>query len=351
MIDAACMIAFVMATMPFLIYLSFGWRVRRDELLSYMIPGALQVYFDQFPPTAFAGEPDLTKRFRKQFNFLYGRRRYVAPTVLLILAAGLGGAIIAALANDWAGAGVNASPGTMIAASALLGGFMWTIADELSRVRRRDISGGDVYGWSFRLLICVPLGFAFAQVLKDDAAVPVVFFLGAFPTQTLLTIARRITSQKFGLGDQQAGSPHELEQLQSVNRTNAEQFEDEGISTIAALAWADPIALTVRTNFDLNYVLDCMSQALFVAYLGDKAKSLYVLSLRGAQEVATLVDKLAGLSIPPTSGVVLNPVQLAAFATLNAAAQILGVSDAALMTTLSEVGDDPYTKFIRAVWH
>lgn len=353
MVGVACIVAFVLAIGPFLIYLFTGWGVRREKLLSYMTDGALEVYYKQFPWTAFEKEPDLTKRFRKQFTFLYGRRHYIAPTVLLILSAGLGAVFIGMLTDTWISAGDKAPFGTQVAASALLGAFLWSIFDELNRIRRRDISPGDVYGWSLRLLICVPFGFAIAALWKSEG-VPLAFFLGAFPTQTLFTIARRIASQKLGLGDQSTAGALELEQLQSVSRTNAEQFGDEGISTIGALAWADPIDLTVRTNFDLNYVLDCMSQALLWVYLAkdaDKAKSLYALSFRGAQEVSRLVTDLAGLTIPPAAGATLSREQSTALATLNEAAQVLGISAAALVTTLSQVNEDPYTQFILEVWH
>ena len=45
-----------------------------------------------------------------------------------------------------------------------------------------------------------------------------------------------------------------------------ERYKDEGITTICGLAYADPIDLTIRTNFDFNYVVDCVSQALMWIY-------------------------------------------------------------------------------------
>jgi hypothetical protein len=354
MINLACGAAAVTVLVPYLVYLFTGWRVRRDKLLSYMKPDALEIYFEQFPWTKFEKEHNQTRRFKRQFDFLYGRRHYIAPTMLLVFVGGAGAVITARLANAWIAApSATSTPRIAIAASALLGGFLWSISDELGRIRRRDIAPGDVYVWSLRLLVSVPFGFAVAAVLKEDAGVPVAFFLGAFPTKTLFTIARRLASQK-GLGEQQSDPTLELENLQSVSRTNAEQYQDAGISTIAALAWADPIDLTIRTNFDLNYVLDCMSQALFWVYLENdraKAKSLYALSLRGAQEVAELVKSLPKTQIPVAGGPALTRKQATALTTLNEAARVLGISEAALLTTLCQVSEDPYTKFIREVWH
>ena len=98
-------------------------------------------------------------------------------------------------------------------------------------------------------------------------SIPIAFFLGAFPTTTLFTLARRFVSQTLKLGDDKESGDLELEKLQSVVKPNAERFKAEDISTITAMAYADPIDLTIRTNFDLNYVVDCMSQALMVDLL------------------------------------------------------------------------------------
>ena len=82
--------------------------------------------------------------------------------------------------------------------------------------------------------------------------------------------------------------------MQSIGKSNAERFKDEGVTTISGLAYADPIDLTIRTNFDFNYVVDCVSQALMWIYFGKKKDyaKLFPLSLRGAQEVAAVMDWL-----------------------------------------------------------
>jgi hypothetical protein len=349
-IAGACFIAFTATVIPLVLYLLTGWRVRRDKLLSYLNQDALAVYYNQFPWTH-STEPDLQKRFKDQFNFLYGRRHYIVPTALLSCVSGGAAVLVARSVQAWFKVAPGAVAAPKIAVSALLGAFLWAVSDELNRIRRRDIAPVDVYGWGFRILIAIPFGFAAAAILKEDAGVPLAFFLGAFPTQTLFTFARRIATQKLALGDQQSDSTLELEKLQSIGRSNAERYQDEGIGTISTLAWADPVDLTIRTNFDFNYVLDCMSQALLWVYFEDKTRSLYALSLRGAQELSGLVDALEGIDFPLKAGATLTSDQAKAAATLHEASEVLKMSEEALCTTLEEVSDDPYTDFIRKVWH
>lgn len=157
--------------------------------------------------------------------------------------------------------------------------------------------------------------------------------------------------QKLGLGDQQAELGLEVQQLQSVSRRVAEAFEDEGIDTISSLAWADPVDLTIRTNLDFNYVLDCMSQALLWVYFEQTTKQLYSYSLRGAQEVTGLVNCLQGVAVPWDPNQNLTPDQARAKATLTNIASNMQMSEAALLTTLFQVSEDPYTIFISKVWH
>ena len=350
LINLASAGAVLLMTLPVLLHLFTGWRIRRDKLLAYLSDDALEVYYSQFPWKA-ATEPDLTKTFRRQFHYLYGRRHFVLPLALFVGVTIFSGLGVSRSVKAWFKVADSpyALPG--IAVSALLGAFAWVITDQLGRMRRRDLAPIDVYGWVFRLLVAVPFGFAFAAVLKDQAGIPIAFFLGAFPTQTLFTFARRIAAQRLNAGDGPTDAVLELTKLQSIDRVNAERFEDEGINTIATLAWSDPIDLTIRTNFDFNYVLDCMSQALLWVYVEEKGKLLYPLSLRGAQEVNTLWNKLGGVTIPIQDMAALNHEQKAAAATLQSAATVLNVDEVALCRMVQEVALDPYTRFIVNVWH
>lgn len=348
-IGLACAAAEVLTVLPVVAYLLTGWTVRRDKLFSYLNPDALQVYYGQFPWTN-VDEKDVEIRFRKQFHYLYGRKRFLWPILLLLIISS--GALYGVARSIDIQLDPN-SPGWSlppIAISALLGAFMWSISDELDRITRRDLGPKDVYGWIFRMLLAVPFGWALSAVLEKNAGVPVAFFIGAFPTQTLFRIGRRLAVQKLALGDQQNKTSLELESLQSVSRRVAEAFQDEGIDTISSLAWADPVDLTIRTNLDFNYVLDCMSQALLWVYFQEKTKLLYEFSLRGSQEVICLAKIMENVTCPWDAAQVLTPEQQRAKATITNVAQVLQMQEAALLTTLCQVSEDPYTVFIYKVW-
>jgi hypothetical protein len=339
-IDILCGIAGAMVLVPILFYLFRPWTTRRDKLFSNLDAPSLMLYYRQFYPGMKPSLESVKSDFKNYFNQHYGRRYYCPPIVILAALTGIGAAAASRTLQVWQKVAPHPYMLPWIVVSALAGGFTWVINDLIDRLRRRDFTVSDVYNSIFRILIAAPFGWAFAQVVKTDVGVPLAFLLGAFPTSTLFLIARRLAATKLGMSEDSDSGALELEKLQSITKTNAERFYDEGVSTIVQLAYADPVDLTIRTNFDFNYVIDCISQALLWIYFEDKTHTLAIYSLRGAQEVANLVRSLS------------NPQKQAeAQATLTAVANVLNLSPASVQTTLEQVETDPYTQFICSIWH
>jgi hypothetical protein len=340
LIDTLCGIAGAMVLVPPLFYLFRPWATRRDKLFANLDEGSLMLYYRQFYPSETHNVTGVKADFKKYFNRHYGRRHYSPPIVLLTVLTVISAVAAARTLAVWQNVAPHKYALPWIVVSALAGGFVWVISDLIDRLRRRDFTISDVYNSVFRILIAAPFGWAFAQVVKTDVGVPLAFLLGAFPTTTLFRIARRLASSRLGISEDSDAGTFELEKLQSITKTNAERFYDEGISTIVQLAYTDPIALTIRTNFDFNYVIDCISQSLLWIYFEDKTHALVIYSLRGAQEAASLMKSLSEAS-----------TQLQATATLNAVAGALNLTPASVQTTLQQISDDPYSQFISSIWH
>jgi len=257
--------AWVMVWLPCVIYLSKSWRSRRDKLLAVFGPTEIKLYYKQFFPAVDISQDtddQLAKRFKVRFFGLYGRRRYAFPLLLLACVAGVGLFGTVRTVQVWVGVSVNTSAIPSMAVSAFLGGLTWVVNDQLGRLRNRDFTSYDVYNCVFRFLIAIPFGYALSGFANKDLGVSVAFLLGTFPTGTLFTYGRRLATQQLKVGEGGESSRLELESLQGVGRTNAERFMDEGLTTMTELAWVDPVDLTIRTNRDFNYIVDCVSQAV-----------------------------------------------------------------------------------------
>jgi hypothetical protein len=190
-------------------------------------------------------------------------------------------------------------------------------------------------------LIAVPLGFSFAAIFNDAVGITSAFLLGTFPADTLFKYSRRYVNQKMNVTDQSDQISNELEQLQSINKEEAERYRNEGITNILELAYADPVDLTIRTNFDFNYVLDCSSQALLWLYLGKNIEKVRALGLRGAQEAVTLYDGLNSNDIDEKAMYQKNFMEIA---------KALGLCENAFKIALMQIAEDPYTEFICDIW-
>ena len=342
LVDLACVTAWLLALVPAGLYLGTGWDARRQRLLGVLKPESLKLYYQQFRRSEKA-EGDLQKRFKAQYGKDYGRRHYICPLIILGLVTGVGMWATARALLVWlALVGDKAFPPTAI--SAFLGAFAWVIADQLSRLRSQDFTPHDVYGCALRILIAVPVGYALAPFGESGTTVSLAFLLGVFPTGTLQIMIRRLAAKQLGIAD---GEPEdskavtELADLQGVGRAHAERFEEEGINTIVELAWADPIDLSNRTNFDVWFVVDCVSQAILWVYLGNKVREVYRFSLRGSMEAQYLLEDLASDEKDRSAN---------ARQALEEAADTLKMKPASLQQTLCEVARDPYTIFLCAIW-
>jgi hypothetical protein len=228
-----------------------------------------------------------------------------------------------------------------VVVAAIVGAYVWVVYDLAARAHHGDLRATNLFQASYRFLFAAPLAIGLTSPLKEQAAVPVAILLGAFPTATLLTVARRLAAKHIDAGSGSEPS-HELASLQGIRRDEAERFEEEGISTIVQLAYADPVTLTMKTSFAFSYVVDCCSQALAWLYFeGDLAK-MRRLGLRGAQEISALIDEVDNAQGGPASD--------RARKCLAIAAAQLNVDPSPFECALRQVAEDPYTEFLRNIW-
>jgi hypothetical protein len=322
---------------PIVFYLTGPWKYRREEILGNLSQSSRKLYFKTFCPGL-----KTAPTFENYYDSRFGRRHYLLPGAFLIA--------VSATAAIWAVASVLVwthlaadAPGILDATSvaALSGAFVWVVADLLTRWGFRDLSPSNLWWSSWRLVMAVPMAIAVGRTFAADQAIPIAFLLGSFPTRSISTIARRFARRTLNLGADDKETESELQALQGIDTRIAERFADEGITTILQLAYADPVELTMRcASFSFSFVVDVISQALAWIYLGDNLAKLRPSSLRGAQEIASVIADLDGD----------DKASDLARATIDQAATLAGVAPPSFESTLREIAEDPYTEFLRDVW-
>jgi hypothetical protein len=159
--------------------------------------------------------------------------------------------------------------------------------------------------------------------------------------------------------DSSGNNVQELVKIDGITVPIAERFIDEGVITNLQLAYADPVALTIKSGMDFSFILLCCAQALVRTYFNDdQMKVVKKYALRTGFEIKTLNDALnsydtvkddaakAGKAEPPPP----NSAQAAAKEQLENFAIALALDAASTRFILDQIAGDPYTKFIWWMW-
>jgi len=338
------LIALGLLLSPVVHYLRGGWAAKRKEILDNFTADGVKRYFSLFFPARLNDGRSLKVAFTDFYDQRFGRQHFVIPCVVFLAVFGFLIFLVSLVVYGWlrkdSQIGLDMPP---VAVAALVGAYAWVLLDLVTKAHLYDIKPTNLLGASFRIIVAAPLGLAVASLLTDEAGVPIALFLGAFPTQTLTTIARRQVSSRLNLEDSSDHGTARLRSLQAVSRSVEERFEREGVSTILQLAYFDPIVLTMRTNFAFSYVVDCCSQALAWLYFEDKLAEMRGCGLRGAQEIRTLIDEIDGSEDRPADA-------KRAATCLNKAAEVLKMHPKTFEWILREIAEDPYTQFLYEIW-
>jgi hypothetical protein len=358
---ALCAGCLLLVSVPILQFLIGPWATRRDKLMGILAGAPMKLYYQKFrsnidvvkgrkPADPSLTVADFEVAFERDFGGWYGRRYYIVPFLLLAAITGCCALWGAIEAQGWIDGSRSIDSMAGLAAAALTGGFMWVISDEIDRLCRHDFTTNDLYYYIFRILLSIPFAWAITRLqVTLQVGIPTAIFLGAFPTSSLLTIARRIGSQKLGLGDDPNTGQLELEKLISIGKTNAERFKEADISNIGQLTRADPVDLAIRTNFDFDYISDCVNEALLWVYVGAELEKLAAFSLRGACEARQLYDDYNG-SNPPDPTNQARAKQTVKDLVAVFAADKISLSEESLLEALGQAGYDPYTEFLLKIW-
>jgi hypothetical protein len=195
---AACAAAFI----PFMRFLVTGWAAKRKDIMDGLGEQARVAYFEMFVPAdKVPKEEDAIKAFEDFYTRWFGRRFFAVPAVVFCIVVLIASTLI--VVRGLRGVGyLNNTPLFDLpwtATAAISGAYLWVCNDFISQGRRLDLTPADVSWGSLRLIIAVPMGYAFASIASDSAGPFVAFALGAFPLSALTLMLNRLTSKKLGL--------------------------------------------------------------------------------------------------------------------------------------------------------
>jgi len=334
---------------PFVRYVTIGWQAKRKDIMDGLNADARLAYFQMFSRSG--PIPDASSAaiaFENLYSEWYGRRFFIVPGVLLFLSGTIAVTFVALTGLHRLGYMENFLfdlPDTAMAAIA--GAYLWVIDDHTSRARRLDFTPSEVQWGVLRLIIAIPMGYAFASVAAKSVGPFVAFALGAFPLTTLTTMLRRLAEKNLGLGATPEETRDDIIKLQGVNRAIVERLLNEDIATVTQVAYCDPVQVVMRSNLNFVFVSDCMNQALAWMYLENDLGVIRKFGMRGAVEIKYLIDCYDDKENPDPKD---QAAHVLAISTLPKIAAAINQAPDTLQLTFRQIAEDPYTIFLHRVW-
>jgi hypothetical protein len=343
-------------------FLCFGWGARKQQIVTRLSDRSIAYYRETFyPKSTFTNSAE----FSSEYNRRYGRRLFWFPALLFSVAIVFLTYLSVSwvFSHDWS----NATEGVgKIAIFSLAGAYIWVTYDLILRARQNDIGPADVNRATLRLLLSLPFGFsisAFSGVAAGSAVNlstgVLAFFVGAFPTDTVLKFMRRTAAVPLKLdGDSSGENVRQLTHIDGISVPIAERFIDEGVNTCLQLAYTDPVALTIKSGMDFSFILDCCGQALVRVYFNeDQMTVVRKFGLRTGVEIKTLNDALVSYDTALDDAAeagepapLRDSTEAAAQKQLESFATGLALDTASTRFILDQIAEDPYTKFGCEVW-
>lgn len=332
LVDLALTILLIQPLCNFLIY---GWKRKQEEVNNSLSIDAKRTYLTVFWNREFSqavASDEINKQFDEQYVRWYGRNRFIAPILIIVLVSVFENFYLAQKLIELT-LGATSLEG---ATAAIAGAYTFVAWDFFGRVQQRNIATADILRNTLRMVLAVPIGYAFASLLNRELAPFISFAVGVFPINTIGTILSRLANDKLGLGLVADKVDDQVFQLSGVDRSIADRLGDADITTIPQLAWCDPIQLSMRSNLAFDYVVDIVSQALAWVYFTDALPKLREFGLRGAYEMKVLALDLAKT----------GERRAKAEAVLPAAANGASIPIEGFVYAIIQIADDPATTFL-----
>ncbi|CAN7763330.1 hypothetical protein LJR029_006384 [Caballeronia sp. LjRoot29] len=331
-------------------YLRYGWAAKRKDIMGGLDRNARYEYFKRFAfDEIFLSDADIAAEFDRFYRHWYGRRFFAIPLIVhtAITFIFVSIVLLSVLSRK---DGLN-NPFLLLpfpAIAAVTGAYMWVTNDFISRARRLDFTPADVAWGTLRLVVAIPMGYAFNALAADKLAPFVAFALGAFPLSALLSILQRRMEKQFNVNPETIETADSVAKLEGVDRDIRERLGKEDISTITQIAYCDPIRLAMRSNLSFIFISDLAGQAIAWLYLREKLSSIKPFGLRGACEIRWYLEHYnlpnTGLSLTQRRD------RERAILAMPSIAKMLGQDESTVLICFKQIAYDPFTAFYTKTW-
>jgi len=177
-----------------------------------------------------------------------------------------------------------------LSVSAICGAYLFVAGDCVDSVRKGTLNITDVYWYSLRMILAVPIAAALTFALPNGVAVNVAFALGTLPVDLINKQLQRLVNVQ--LRSEASQEPDQLIKLDGVTAPIVSLLSAEGVASIDQLLGMDPVLLSIHTGLPFHFVLRLGAQAVVRRHFGGAGFALSALGLSDATSIYCLIRKL-----------------------------------------------------------
>jgi hypothetical protein len=196
------------------------------------------------------------------------------------------------------------------------GVFVYTLVVMIHRMHASALSSVFLITKALRAVIMMTIGFAVgvtgifmsgANAATQSTGEPglfAYFIVGAFPSWAYEWIRKKARA---GLKPDIYADNLSLEYVDGMDEVVIERLEELGISNVQHLATAEPVNLTLRTEYPFYRIIDWIDQAILITYLRKNSLAARELGIRGAIDMTGVYRQALQSPPPPTFQPVTGP--------------------------------------------
>jgi len=236
-----------------------------------------------------------SKYFNTDFKAETSHRDYAWPVLLITILSGLGWFFsLGRLYPDVVTAQFN-PPIPAFLLWGFTGAYFASVLSIIDDFRKYSLTPSSYYSLSYRLLFSSTAAFLVAQIFSSSFSHLAAFGIGLFPVEETWNFITEKTSQVVGASKVEGELGANLAAIQGLEDSrDRRKLVDIGITSVQALATADPLLVFFQTTFPMRTVVDMIDKAILYLYIGDKAKELRLHGINGVIELralAKLIEK------------------------------------------------------------
>jgi hypothetical protein len=173
-----------------------------------------------------------------------------------------------------------------------VGAFFASVLAIIEEFHTYSLTPAVYYSLMYRLLFSSTAAFLVGQAVKDSFSPMLAFGVGLFPIEQTWNFISDKTAQGLGAAKPEGEKGAGLAAIQGLEDSRDRQkLVSLGITTVQALATADPLLLFFRTTFPIRTVVDLIDKAILYLYIGDKVKELRTHGINGMIELVGLAQR------------------------------------------------------------